>query len=32
VKSVLNAGHDLALQRNADSTTNTINEWLSNKL
>ncbi|KUN89279.1 alpha/beta hydrolase [Streptomyces griseoruber] len=32
VKSVLNAGHDLALQRNADSTTNTINEWLSDKL
>ncbi|MBL1116437.1 alpha/beta hydrolase [Streptomyces sp. 110] len=32
VKSIPGAGHDLALQRNADSTTNTIDKWLSRKL
>ncbi|MFH8978539.1 alpha/beta hydrolase [Streptomyces sp. NPDC017890] len=31
VKSIPGAGHDLALQRNADSTTNIINKWLSRK-
>jgi pimeloyl-ACP methyl ester carboxylesterase len=29
VKAIPDAGHDLALQRNADSTTNTIDTWLS---
>lgn len=32
VKVIPSAGHDLALQRNADSTTNFIDTWLSHKL
>jgi pimeloyl-ACP methyl ester carboxylesterase len=32
VKSVPGAGHDLALQRNADGTTDIIDTWLSRKL
>jgi pimeloyl-ACP methyl ester carboxylesterase len=32
VKAIPGAGHNLALQRNADSTTNTIDTWLSRKL
>lgn len=32
VRSVPAAGHDLALQRNADSTTHTIDTWLSRHL
>lgn len=31
VKSIPGAGHDLALQRNADSTTDIINKWLSRR-
>ncbi|MFD4350347.1 alpha/beta hydrolase [Streptomyces coelicoflavus] len=32
VKAIPGAGHNLALQRNADSITNIINKWLSRKL
>ncbi|MEU1181678.1 alpha/beta fold hydrolase [Streptomyces sp. NPDC005820] len=32
VKVIPDAGHDLALHRNADSTTRTINHWLADKL
>jgi pimeloyl-ACP methyl ester carboxylesterase len=32
VRAIPDAGHDLALQRNGDSTTNLIDKWLSEKL
>lgn len=32
VRAIPDAGHDLALQRNGDSTTNAIDKWLSEKI